>query len=160
MIQVKVGNRPKKPSPDEPAFQQFGLTESLWETIQDFWKEDPESRPTAEETLMNPLFARVGNERPKNDPDFSASQFRRSVMLEQLASGFPEDINGFSPFLEDEDAGFETDGPAWFDPYLPTLEGQMAGPQQEWYRERQWPEGEDGPAWFDPSPGLMYPPRN
>jgi hypothetical protein len=184
MFQVKDGRQPKKPSPNEPAFQQFGLTESLWGAIQNFWKQDPETRPTAGETLANPLFARVRNERPKNDPGFSASQFRRSVMLEQLASGFPEDTNGFSPLLEDEDTVFEEDNPAWFYPSLPTREGQSAGPQLGEYwstddterhiarehpephpltlvSERQWPEEEeDGPAWFYPSPGLMYPPKN
>lgn len=75
---VVAGRRPAKPTPDDPAVQQFGLTEAIWAFIEGCWKKNPQERPTALEISQDPLLASLTDPRPLQEwGSLSAAEFRR-----------------------------------------------------------------------------------
>ncbi|KAG6831370.1 hypothetical protein H0H87_005300 [Tephrocybe sp. NHM501043] len=80
MLQIQRGSRPSQPPESSLAWRKWGLTQAIWDLIQDCWKENPLSRPTTEEVLsrLNP--------RPREDDvtggsrdELSPKQFRRRI---------------------------------------------------------------------------------
>ena len=75
------GQRPRKPDPTDPAYQEYGLTEPIWLFIETCWNQDPALRPTAEELQKSDLFASLVDDRPAQEwGGASAAEFRRSIM--------------------------------------------------------------------------------
>ncbi|KAJ3530502.1 hypothetical protein NMY22_g8546 [Coprinellus aureogranulatus] len=74
--QVPTGTRPRRPS--DPAFQECGLTESVWSLMQACWDKDPKRRPTAQDIQQDTIFTTLDDRRPRQQWGFtSAAEFRR-----------------------------------------------------------------------------------
>lgn len=75
---VLSGKRPTKPTPEDMAFQQFGLTEAIWGFIEGCWKQMPNERPTASEILKDPLLTSLEDPRPLQEWGLlSVAEYRR-----------------------------------------------------------------------------------
>ncbi|KAJ3539950.1 hypothetical protein NMY22_g4503 [Coprinellus aureogranulatus] len=84
LIHVREGAQPRKPSPEDPAFQKFGLTEGIWDFMVTCWNQDPAERPTALDIRNNPLLTSVVDRRPPQQwGEASASEFRRWAVPSQ-----------------------------------------------------------------------------
>ncbi|KAJ3539949.1 hypothetical protein NMY22_g4498 [Coprinellus aureogranulatus] len=89
VIQVREGARPKKPSPEDPAFREFGLTEGAWAFIEACWDQDPQLRPTAQTILSHPLLSSLTDPRPPQQwRDTSASEFRRKILPSNISMNY------------------------------------------------------------------------
>ncbi|KAG6815591.1 hypothetical protein H0H87_000323 [Tephrocybe sp. NHM501043] len=86
MLQIQRGSHPSQPPESSLAWRKWGLTQAIWDLIQDCWKENPLSRPTTEEVLLRL------SPRPREDvaggsrDELSPKQFRRR-MCEPLDEG-------------------------------------------------------------------------
>ncbi|KAJ3530194.1 hypothetical protein NMY22_g8674 [Coprinellus aureogranulatus] len=84
LIHVREGAQPRKPSPEDPAFQKFGLTEDIWDFMVTCWNQDPAERPTAQDICSNSLLTSVVDRRPPQQwGEASASEFRRWAVPSQ-----------------------------------------------------------------------------
>ncbi|KAJ3519976.1 hypothetical protein NMY22_g12955 [Coprinellus aureogranulatus] len=85
-VLILKGERPKKPTSEEPAFQDFGLTEDIWTLMESCWVEDPEQRPSAEELQRDTRFTSVVDPRPLQEwGKVSAMEFRRWATAASVA---------------------------------------------------------------------------
>ena len=51
IFKIVEGKRPSRPPAGNLAWVQWGLTDVIWELMEDCWRQDPTSRPTAEDIV-------------------------------------------------------------------------------------------------------------
>ncbi|KAF9459089.1 kinase-like domain-containing protein [Collybia nuda] len=80
MLKVRAGTRPTRPVSSSPAWTTRGLTEVIWDLIQECWRENLASRPNVEEVLSRLARVTPIDKRPTESVDLIPSaSFRNSL---------------------------------------------------------------------------------
>ncbi|KXN84991.1 Serine/threonine-protein kinase HT1 [Leucoagaricus sp. SymC.cos] len=84
MKAILEGKRPTKPVPIHPAWTKWGLSEDIWELMEECWETEPEQRPVASKVVQ--LITKLGpggrldDTRPASTDEYlSPSAFRHAV---------------------------------------------------------------------------------
>jgi hypothetical protein len=93
------GKRPTKPASTHVAWLQWGLTEKIWQLMEDCWESEPGERPLASKIVkLMPCLGpndRLDDTRPTNSDEYlSPSAFRHAVhaKLNPLSEGMIERV--------------------------------------------------------------------
>ncbi|KDR72752.1 hypothetical protein GALMADRAFT_143032 [Galerina marginata CBS 339.88] len=80
IFQVMKGRKPSKPSPRSISFHEWGLSETLWKTMEDCWNENPKQRPTMSHVISKHRLRDINDPRLMNNwEEQSASRFRNAI---------------------------------------------------------------------------------
>ena len=80
-LRVNIGQRPTRPPLRSPAWRHWGLTDAIWELMEDCWRHRPVDRPVIKDVIVRLSPAQRIDDRPAGSwaADMSASQFRNTV---------------------------------------------------------------------------------
>lgn len=83
MFKVSNGHRPSRPLVTSSAWTDWGLTEEIWDLMEDCWSHSPQDRPVVVQiiTWLNSALTEQADDRPRGGwgTDMSPSYFRRVV---------------------------------------------------------------------------------
>ncbi|TFK27177.1 kinase-like protein [Coprinopsis marcescibilis] len=80
MMKVMAGLKPSKPTPQDDAYKQFGLTEAIWGLITECWHENPAMRPDAADIVRCGVLSSQHDPRPDFDWN-NTSRFRVAMTI-------------------------------------------------------------------------------
>lgn len=85
IFKVSKGHRPSRPPATSDAWTSWGLTETIWELMENCWKPKPGERPVVEETTARMNSVGRVDDRPTSGwmTDMSPSYFRNVVSRSQ-----------------------------------------------------------------------------
>ena len=80
-VRVSVGQRPTRPPQRSSAWMYWGLTDTIWELMEDCWRHRPVDRPVVKDVIARLSSAERIDDRPAGSwaAGMSASQFRNTV---------------------------------------------------------------------------------